>query len=65
MTGCELGGAVKNVIAPVAAGIGMHAAFTCLKPRRLLTFSGLALGTYVAFADLPPVPFGPPSPSTR
>lgn len=34
----------------VAAGIGMHAAFTCLKPRQLITFSGLTLGTYVAFA---------------
>ncbi|MFF8035845.1 hypothetical protein [Streptomyces sp. NPDC016626] len=34
----------------VVAGIGMHAAFTCLKPRQLITFSGLTLGTYVAFA---------------
>ncbi|MDX3025383.1 hypothetical protein [Streptomyces acidiscabies] len=34
----------------VAAGIGMHAAFTALKPRQLLTFSGLAVGTYIAFA---------------
>jgi hypothetical protein len=34
----------------VATGIGMHAAFTCLKPRQLLTFSGLTVGTYVAFA---------------
>ncbi|MFI8266711.1 hypothetical protein [Streptomyces sp. NPDC085665] len=33
----------------VAAGIAMHAAFTCLKPRQLITFSGLTLGTYVAF----------------
>ncbi|WP_159025218.1 hypothetical protein [Streptomyces sp. MUSC 125] len=33
----------------VAVGIGMHAAFTCLKPRQLITFSGLTLGTYVAF----------------
>lgn len=32
-----------------AAGIAMHAAFTCLKPRQLITFSGLTLGTYVAF----------------
>jgi hypothetical protein len=32
------------------AGIAMHAAFTCLKPRQLITFSGLTLGTYVAFA---------------
>ncbi|WP_329027130.1 hypothetical protein [Streptomyces sp. NBC_00690] len=34
----------------VIAGIGMHAAFTCLKPRQLITFSGLTLGTYFAFA---------------
>ncbi|MFJ6565638.1 hypothetical protein ACIQMV_38540 [Streptomyces sp. NPDC091412] len=34
----------------VAAGIGMHVAFTCLKPRQLITFSGLTAGTYVAFA---------------
>ncbi|MFI9248010.1 hypothetical protein ACIGXF_36865 [Streptomyces sp. NPDC053086] len=34
----------------VAAGTAMHAAFTCLKPRQLITFSGLTLGTYVAFA---------------
>ncbi|MFD4865261.1 hypothetical protein [Streptomyces sp. NPDC058412] len=34
----------------VVAGIGMHAAFTCLKPRQLITFSGLTLGTYLAFA---------------
>ncbi|KPC62611.1 hypothetical protein [Streptomyces chattanoogensis] len=34
----------------VVAGIAMHAAFTCLKPRQLITFSGLTLGTYVAFA---------------
>lgn len=34
----------------VVVGIGMHAAFTCLKPRQLITFSGLTLGTYVAFA---------------
>ncbi|MDF3144168.1 MULTISPECIES: hypothetical protein [unclassified Streptomyces] len=33
-----------------AAGIGMHAAFTCLKPRQLLTFSGLTVGSYFAFA---------------
>jgi hypothetical protein len=33
----------------VAAGIAMHAAFTCLKPRQLLTFSGLTTGTYLAF----------------
>ncbi|MER6694645.1 hypothetical protein [Streptomyces minutiscleroticus] len=34
----------------VAAGIAMHIAFTCLKPRQLVTFSGLTLGTYLAFA---------------
>ncbi|MFD9394790.1 hypothetical protein ACFWBB_29850 [Streptomyces sp. NPDC060000] len=33
----------------IAAGIAMHAAFTCLKPRQLLTFSGLTIGTYPAF----------------
>ncbi|MFD7973742.1 hypothetical protein [Streptomyces clavifer] len=33
----------------VATGIAMHTAFTCLKPRQLITFSGLTLGTYVAF----------------
>ncbi|MEV3875457.1 hypothetical protein [Streptomyces sp. NPDC049906] len=32
------------------AGVVMHAAFTCLKPRQLITFSGLTLGTYVAYA---------------
>ncbi|MGW7343076.1 hypothetical protein [Streptomyces sp. NPDC054854] len=35
----------------VAASIAMHAAFTCLKPRQLITFSGLALGSYLAFAS--------------
>lgn len=35
----------------VAAGIAMHAAFTCLKPRQLVTFSGLTAGTYLAFAS--------------
>ncbi|MGW2692307.1 hypothetical protein ACWC3Y_10650 [Streptomyces sp. NPDC001296] len=34
----------------IAAGIAMHAAFTCLKPRQLVTFSGLTVGTYIAFA---------------
>lgn len=34
----------------VFAGIAMHTAFTCLKPRQLITFSGLTLGTYFAFA---------------
>ncbi|MFF4578387.1 hypothetical protein ACFY15_08305 [Streptomyces sp. NPDC001373] len=34
----------------IAVGIGMHAAFTCLKPRQLITFSGLTTGTYFAFA---------------
>ncbi|MFI8089096.1 hypothetical protein ACIF9R_12375 [Streptomyces sp. NPDC086080] len=33
----------------VVVGIGMHAAFTCLKPRQLITFSGLTVGTYIAF----------------
>ncbi|WP_020556959.1 hypothetical protein [Embleya scabrispora] len=33
----------------VAVGIAMHAAFTCLKPRQLVTFSGLTVGTYLAF----------------
>ncbi|MFF2902894.1 hypothetical protein [Streptomyces sp. NPDC057966] len=33
----------------VVAGIAMHIAFTCLKPRQLITFSGLTLGTYLAF----------------
>ncbi|MFJ4622320.1 hypothetical protein [Streptomyces sp. NPDC088812] len=33
----------------VTAGIGMHIAFTCLKPRQLITFSGLTTGTYLAF----------------
>ncbi|MEU8737608.1 hypothetical protein [Streptomyces halstedii] len=33
----------------VAAGIAMHVAFICLKPRQLITFSGLTVGTYVAF----------------
>ncbi|MFF3431428.1 hypothetical protein [Streptomyces sp. NPDC002602] len=34
----------------IAAGIAMHTAFTCLKPRQLITFSGLTLATYLAFA---------------
>ncbi|MEU8653538.1 hypothetical protein [Streptomyces sp. NPDC048737] len=34
----------------VVTGIGMHVAFTCLKPRQLITFSGITLATYVAFA---------------
>ncbi|WP_256098625.1 hypothetical protein [Streptomyces agglomeratus] len=34
----------------VATGIAMHVAFTCLKPRQLLTFSGLTVGTYTGFA---------------
>ncbi|MFJ9870962.1 hypothetical protein [Streptomyces sp. NPDC101165] len=33
----------------VVIGIGMHSAFTYLKPRQLLTFSGLTVGTYLAF----------------
>ncbi|MDW8478328.1 hypothetical protein R3L02_42020 [Streptomyces scabiei] len=34
----------------IAAGIAMHVAFTCLKPRQLVTFSGLTTGSYTAFA---------------
>ncbi|MEU1371620.1 hypothetical protein ABZ454_36680 [Streptomyces sp. NPDC005803] len=34
----------------IVVGIGMHAAFSCLKPRQLITFSGLTAGTYFAFA---------------
>ncbi|MFJ9929091.1 hypothetical protein ACIRU5_24065 [Streptomyces misionensis] len=34
----------------VAAGIGIHAAFTCLKPRQLITFSGLTAAIHLAFA---------------
>ncbi|MFE3163357.1 hypothetical protein [Streptomyces sp. NPDC059224] len=33
----------------IAAGIGMHAAFTSLKPRQLITFSGLSTAAYAAF----------------
>ncbi|MFJ7911398.1 hypothetical protein [Kitasatospora sp. NPDC096204] len=33
-----------------AAGIAMHAAFSCLKPVQLITFSGLATASYLAFA---------------
>ena len=33
----------------VAAGIAMHIAFTALKPRQLITFSGLTVGSYTAF----------------
>lgn len=33
----------------VVASIAMHTAFTCLKPRQLITFSGPTLGTYFAF----------------
>ncbi|GAA0356282.1 hypothetical protein PV735_44745 [Streptomyces turgidiscabies] len=33
----------------VAAGITLHAGFTLLKPRQLLTFSGLTVGPYLAF----------------
>ncbi|MYS32876.1 hypothetical protein K388_07145 [Streptomyces sp. KhCrAH-43] len=35
----------------IAAGIAMHTAFTCLKPRQLITFSGLTTSTYIAFAS--------------
>ncbi|MER6160335.1 hypothetical protein ABT147_33085 [Streptomyces sp. NPDC001868] len=34
----------------IIAGITMHIAFTALKPRQLVTFSGLTVGSYVAFA---------------
>ncbi|MER5549106.1 hypothetical protein ABT072_43470 [Streptomyces sp. NPDC002589] len=34
----------------LGAGIPMHAAFTCLKPRQLRTFSGLTIANYLAFA---------------
>ncbi|MET9452504.1 hypothetical protein [Streptomyces cinerochromogenes] len=34
----------------VAAGIAMHAAFSCLEPRQLIAFSGLTTGTHFAFA---------------
>ncbi|MFE7528026.1 hypothetical protein ACFU7Y_20255 [Kitasatospora sp. NPDC057542] len=33
-----------------AAGIAMHAAFSCLKPIQLVTFSGLVTASYLAFA---------------
>ncbi|MFF0087506.1 hypothetical protein ACFYR1_48875 [Streptomyces canus] len=33
----------------ITTGVGMHAAFTCLKARQLITFSGLTVGTYFAF----------------
>ncbi|MDX3694776.1 hypothetical protein PV726_31475 [Streptomyces europaeiscabiei] len=33
-----------------AAGAAMHVAFTALKPRQLITFSGLTVGSYSAFA---------------
>ncbi|MEU2977214.1 hypothetical protein ABZ678_09425 [Streptomyces hirsutus] len=34
----------------VVVGTAMHMAFTCLKPRQLITFSGLTVSTYLAFA---------------
>lgn len=37
----------------VTAGIAMHAAFTLLKPRQLITFSGLTTATYLAFVPGP------------
>ncbi|MFJ7996577.1 hypothetical protein ACIQ7D_05355 [Streptomyces sp. NPDC096310] len=33
----------------IAAGIAMPAAFTCPKPRQLITFSGLTVSSYSAF----------------
>lgn len=35
----------------VTAGVAMHLAFSCLKPRQLITFSGITIGTYLAFAS--------------
>ncbi|WP_234435778.1 hypothetical protein [Streptomyces sp. NRRL F-2747] len=40
---------IEQTMPYAAAGIALHAAFTCLKPRQLIIFSGLTLGTYVAF----------------
>jgi hypothetical protein len=37
-------------IACVVAGVGMHAAFTCLKPRGLVPFSLVTVASYLAFA---------------
>jgi hypothetical protein len=34
----------------IVAGIGMHLCFTCLKPRQLITFTSLAVGSYLLFA---------------
>ncbi|MFJ3309566.1 hypothetical protein ACIPSA_42340 [Streptomyces sp. NPDC086549] len=35
----------------VGVGVTMHAAFSCLKPRQLITFSGLTVGSYLAYAS--------------
>ena len=37
--------------AAVAIGIGMHASFSCLKPRQLIAFSSITLGSYILFAQ--------------
>lgn len=37
-------------ICAIVVGIGMHLCFTCLKPRQLITFSALAVGSYLLFA---------------
>lgn len=34
----------------IVVGIGMHVCFTCLKPRQLITFTALAVGSYLLFA---------------
>ena len=34
----------------IAVGIAMHAGFCCLKPRQLIFFSSLTIGSYVLFA---------------
>ncbi|MEU9602790.1 hypothetical protein AB0E06_39155 [Streptomyces sp. NPDC048109] len=39
----------RTTVYAVVAGIATHAAFTCLKPRRPVTFSGLTARTCVAF----------------
>ncbi|WP_405386604.1 hypothetical protein OG596_02695 [Streptomyces sp. NBC_01102] len=36
---------------PADHAVAMHTAFTCLKPRQLITFSGLTFGTDLAFAQ--------------
>jgi hypothetical protein len=36
--------------AAIVVGLGMHLCFTCLKPRQLITFTALAVGSYLLFA---------------